>query len=248
MTSKEVSELTGVSVRTLQHYDKIGLLSPERNPENDYRIYSDADLNLLQQILLFRACGFPLEQIKRLISSPDFDHAKAFDLQEKYLLHESGRIQTMLKTLRKSRLAMKGEIAMNQKEKFEGFDFTQNPYEEEARALWGDEAVENSSRHLNSLSKDEQEKLSDSFTQILCRLAEFRSEDPASPKAQQAVGEYYRYLNGNFGHHYTPEAFAGLGQMYIADERFTKNIDRHGEGLSAFLAKAMTVYAESIKS
>ena len=89
MNTNEVANLTGVSVRTLHHYDKIGLLCPSRNPENDYREYNEKDLDRLQQILFFKECGFSLAKIQTLLGSPSFDREKAFALQKKYLLHDA---------------------------------------------------------------------------------------------------------------------------------------------------------------
>lgn len=133
MLAHEVAGLSGVSVRTLHHYDSIGLLRPSRRTENGYRDYSDHDLDRLQQILLFRACGFPLEQIRTLLGSPSFDREQAFLLQRKILTHEKERINAMLCTLEKSMRSMKGELEMSSTEKFGGFDFSKNPYEDETR-------------------------------------------------------------------------------------------------------------------
>lgn len=247
MNSNTISEITGVSVRTLHHYDAIGLLCPVRNCENGYREYTDEDIDKLQQILFFKECGFSLQKIKELLNRPDFDRAEAFALQKKYLLHEKKRIDTMLKTLEASLGNMKGEISMSQKDKFNGFDFTKNPYEEEARQLWGDAAVDKSKYHINSLSDKEKSSLANDMDSLFSSLAKVREEQPNSKTAQEEIGKMYNYFNSNLGYHYTPEAFAGLGQMYVDDERFTKNIDKYGDGLSKFLAEAMKIYAQNLK-
>jgi DNA-binding transcriptional MerR regulator len=242
MNVSEVAELTGVSVRTLHHYDQIGLLCPKRNPENGYREYSDGELDLLQQILFFRECGFSLASIQTLLASPTYDRDQVFALQRNYLLREKRRIDAMLGTLEKTMKASKGELTMTPEEKFAGFDFTDNPYEEEARRLWGDEKVDQSNRKIAALTADGRKAITKEMHDLFTELAALRHEAPDSAKAQAAMEEMYRYFNRSFAA-YTPEAFAGLGQMYIADERFTKNIDRYGEGLSRFLAEAMAVYA-----
>ena len=240
MTIHEVSELTGVSVRTLHHYDAFSLLSPQRNRENGYREYDDGDLDQLQQILLFKECGFPLAKIKELLSRPDFDRKKAFALQKSYLLHERKRINTMLKTLEKSIKHMEGDLTMSQKDKFIGFDLTNNPYEEEARHRWGDEAV----AHIASLSQEAKGAIATGMDDLFSELATLVHESPDSPAVQAAMKNMYEYFNSNFGFQYSLEAFAGLGELYVADQRFTKNIDRFANGLSAFLSKAMRCYAE----
>lgn len=243
INTNEVATLTGISVRTLHHYDKMQLISPERNSENGYREYSDADLDKLQQVLLFKECGFTLVQIKKLLDNPNFNRPEAFELQKKYLLYEKERIVTMISTLNKSIKNMKGEITMSKKDKFSGFDFTNNPYEEEARGLWGDETIDKSKQHIASLSKEEQNDISKGMDGLFTSLAEIRMLPPESETVQQAMHKMYQHFNNNFGNQYTLEAFEGLGQMYVTDERFTANIDEYGNGLSTFLAEAMKVYA-----
>ncbi len=247
MNTNEVADLTGVSVRTLHHYDKIGLLCPNRNPDNGYRDYSEKDLDLLQQILFFKECGFSLAEIKKLLGSPAFDQEKAFALQKKYLLHEKKRIDAMLDTLDKTMKSWKGERSMTQKEKFRGFDMNHNPYEEEARRLWGDNAVEQSKERLESMSVEEKDEAAKGMDELFIELAAIRKKTPDSEAVQKTINKMYEYFNNNFGYHYSLEAFAGLGQMYVTDDRFTRNIDQYGEGLSAFLAQAMGIYAEKQK-
>ncbi len=245
MNPNEVAALTGVSVRTLHHYDQLGLLRPVRNPDNGYREYTDTDLDLLQQILFFRECGFSLRRIRELLESSGYDRDKAYALQKQYLLSEMRRINAMLHTLEQTIKASKGELIMTTKDKFTGFDFSKNPYEAEARRLWGDSAVDRSSEAFASKTADEKHQLERNMNTLFERLASVRNEAPDSETAQEQIDKMYRFFNKHFGVHYTLEAFAGLGQMYVNDPRFTKNIDHFGEGLSAFLAKAMAVYAKT---
>ncbi len=246
MNIKELARVSGVSVRTLHLYDRDGLLRPGRDPNNSYRVYTDRDADRLQQILLFRACGFPLKVIRELLDSPGFDREQAFILQQEALKFEKSRIEGMLNTLEKSMNALKGKESMSDTEKFEGFDFSTNPYEEEARARWGSEAVDKSRQKLASLGEEGGQRIGETMNALFARLAALRKGDPASEDAQAAVAELYGFFNNNFGVHYGPEAFAGLGRMYVEDERFAKNIDRFGEGLSAFLKEAMARYAEKL--
>lgn len=246
MNINQVAKISGVSVRTLHHYDNISLLSPERNRDNAYREYSTADMDRLQQILFFKECGFKLDQIQKLLGSLSFDRGKALELQKKYLLHEKSRIDKMLKTLENTQRALKGEINMTNKDKFEGFDFSHNPYEEEARNLWGDEAVTKSKVKLDSYSEAEKSDVAGQMDGLFRELAALRHEAPSSKSAQEATARLYCYFNDNFGSQYTPEVFASLGRMYVEDGRFTKNIDKFGSGLAAFLKEAMEIYAESL--
>jgi DNA-binding transcriptional MerR regulator len=248
MNTREAAGITGISVRTLHHYDKIGLLCPDRNPDNDYRNYSDEDLDLLQQILFFKECGFSLTEIKRFLANPNFDREKAFVLQKDCLLQEQKRINAMLKTLDKTLKSWKGDKTMTQSEKFYGFGKNHNPYEEEARRLWGNETVDQSNEKMDSMTEEEQNQVFVNMDQMFRELAKLCRKAPESEVVQNAINSMYRFFNENFGVTYTLEAFAGLGQLYISDSRFTQNIDQYAEGLSAFLRKAMGYYADSQKN
>lgn len=243
MKVKEVADLVGISVRTLHHYDAIGLLTPEETTESGYRLYSDRNLERLQQILFFKALDVPLKRIKEILEDPAFDPDEALVQHRKLLLEKRRRIDRMLETLEKTLRHAKGEITMTNEEKFAGFDFSRNPYEAEARERWGDEAVDASNAKLGKLTKAEQEAFGEEMNALYRRLGELRQLDPASAEAQEAIGEWFRMLN-RMGT-YSLEAFKGLGRMYVDDARFTKNIDRFGEGLAAFMRDAMAAYAEA---
>ncbi|WP_028608499.1 MerR family transcriptional regulator [Paenibacillus harenae] len=242
MKVKEVADLVGISVRTLHHYDEIGLLKPEELTESGYRVYSDESLELLQQILFFRELGFPLKKIKEIVSSPSFNNEEALELQRRMLLDKRRQLDRMIETLELTIRHAKGEIKMTNQQKFEGFDFSSNPYEQEARDRWGDEAVDQSNAKIGKMTKQEQQELADGMNAIYRKLASLRHESPESSESQAAIKEWYDYLN-KMGS-YTLEAFRGLGQMYVDDARFTKNIDQFGEGLAAFMRDAMAVYAD----
>lgn len=242
---KEVSDLSGVSVRALHHYDSIGLLKPDQTTEAGYRLYTKRDLERLQQILFFRELGFPLKQIKQILDSPTFDRIEALELQHKMLIAKRNQLDTMILTIAKTIKNANGELQMTEHEKFAGFDFSHNPYEQEARQRWGDEAVDQSKAALDKMSQEDLEQLQATINSIYQRLADLRQSSPASPEAQAAIKEWHDFLNNNFGHHYTLEAFKGLGQMYVDDERFTKNIDQFGEGLAQFMRDAMEIFADS---
>lgn len=242
MNVKQVSQIAGVSVRTLHHFDAIGLLRPTRDPENGYRLYSDTDLDRLQQVLFFKECGFSLDKIKEILDRPGFDSQKAFDLQRKYLLHQRQRIDTMLATLEKSVSSLKGEIEMSNKEKFTGLE---NPYEDEARRLWGDEVVDKSNAHLEAMPEEERSALPVRMGEIYSALAALMDERPDSKTVQDEIGNLYDFFYQISGMRYSMEAFANVGRMYVDDERFTKTIDAFGPGLSEFLAVAMQCYADN---
>jgi len=235
----ELAQLAGVSVRTLHHYDALGLLSPQEQTSSGYRLYSQQDLDSLQDILLFRELGFPLAEINRIIHEPGFDRLTALQTQRELMQRNQAHLEAVLITLETTIRHMKGEITMSDKEKF---DFNHNPYEQEARDRWGDKAVDDSNRRLKSKTPQEMNTLQQDIASSFTRLAAIRHADPRSPEAQKAIGEWFRTLN-TMGS-YSKEAFAGLGRMYVEDGRFTKNIDAYGEGLATFLCAAMQGYAE----
>lgn len=236
---KEVAQLVGISVRTLHYYDEIDLLTPEATSPTGYRLYSERNLERLQQILFFRNVGFSLKEIKVMLDNPNFDQLEALQLHRRILLDKRDNIDTLIKTVDKTIQHMKGEVTMTDKEKFQGFDFSYNPYEEEAREQWGDKAVDESNAKIAGMKERDKEMVSNIFR----KLSDIRKEDPKSDLAQKAIKEWFDCLNQNFGT-YSYEAFKGLGQMYVADERFTKNIDQFGEGLANFMRDAMKEYAD----
>jgi DNA-binding transcriptional MerR regulator len=245
MMVKEVADLVGISVRTLHYYDEIGLLKPEETTESGYRVYSEGNLETLQQILFFKELGFPLKKIKEIISSPSFDRQKALEVQHSMLLERRKRLDKMIKTIEKTIKDSKGEIMMSIKEKFEGFDFNHNPYEKEARRLWGDSAVDESNARMAKLSKSEKKEFAEKFSAILRKLADLRHLPADSKEAQEAIEEWYMFLN-EMGD-YSLEVFKGLGQLYVDDVRFTENIDKFGKGLAKFMRDAMAIYADNNK-
>lgn len=159
------------------------------------------------------------------------------------LLEKRSRLDQMISTIDKTIKHTKGEREMTNKERFEGFSFDQNPYEEEARERWGDEAVDQSNAKLGKMSPEQQEAMGQEMNKIYKRLANVRHGSPDSEEAQAAIAAWYTFLNNNFSS-YSLAAFKGLGEMYVADERFTKNIDQFGHGLAQFMKEAMAVFAD----
>lgn len=242
MKIKELAELSGVSVRTLHHYDAIGLLTPETDAVNGYRNYSDEDISRLQQILFFRQLNFKLGQIKDILDSPYYIKREALQMQKAIILKEHARLESIVKLIDKAIKEEKGEIIMTNEEKFEGLDFSQNHYEDEAREKWGSQAVDESKQKLKKMgTKDAEQK----FNSIYTELSKVRHMEVDSKEAQALIHEWYEYLN-EIGE-YTPKMFKELGDMYTEDERFKQNIDKFGEGLAEFMQQAMTVYYENHK-
>jgi DNA-binding transcriptional MerR regulator len=189
---KKVADLVGISVRTLHHYDEIGLLTPAQVTDAGYRLYSDTNLEMLQQILFFREIGLPIKRISEIINDPSFDRQEALEMHQKMLLDKRARLDKMIVTIDKTIRYTKGEIRMSNKEKFEGFDFSHNPYEQEARERWGDEAVDKANASIGSMSKEEQAVMSEEMVKIFVKIAAVRYSASDSEEAQAAIGEWYQ--------------------------------------------------------
>lgn len=244
MKVKEVAELVGVSIRTLHHYDQIGLLTPKEITDSGYRLYSEENLETLQQILFFKELGFTLKEIKKIINSPSFNRQEALILQRKMLIEKRKKVDKMIETIDKTIKHMAGEIQMTNEERFEGINVGFNQFEEEARRRWGNQSIDEINAKLKGMSKDEQNDLSDRWDMIFNKLACLCDQSPESQEVQATIKQWYDFLNENFSK-YSLDAFYGLGQLYINDERFTKNIDQYGEGLAKLMSEAMEVFTNN---
>lgn len=233
-TVHEVSELTGVSVRALHHYDAVGLLKPTAVTEAGYRLYDDAAIARLQSILLFRELEFPLKSIKAILDSPEFD-ARAAMLEQIKLL-ELRREQIDRLILLAHETIETGEINMD----FSAFDKSEfERYAAEAKQKWGGTA-----QYAEYDKKPQGEKLAaaDALMAKFAEIGALRALSPDSAEAQSAVRELQSFITEHF-YTCTDEVLTGLGLMYTADERFKSNIDSAGgSGTAEFIGKAIEIY------
>ncbi|OOV79033.1 MerR family transcriptional regulator [Mammaliicoccus fleurettii] len=247
MSVKELANLVGISVRTLHHYDEISLLNPSKISEAGYRLYSEANLDRLQQILFFKELDFPLKKIKQILDDPSFNKQEALQLHKKMLMDKRNHIDQMIQTINQTTKHFKGEINMTNEEKFKGFDFNKNEYEQEAREKWGGKTVDKANEKLSNMPKQERFEKENEMNNIFRSLASVNNEEksPASEETQQLIQDWYDFLNDNINYEYSLEVFKGLGELYIADERFTKNINQFGEGLAQYMHEAINIYVEN---
>ena len=237
-TVKEVSKITGVSVRTLHHYDAIGLLKPTKVTEAGYRLYDDTALSRLQTILLFRELQFPLREIKAILDSPDFDASDALEQQIKLLELQHKRLGKLISFAR--RIRDKGVTTMN----FEVFDTTEiEQYKAEAKTKWGGtKAYQQYEEKAAGRSDFENKEIADHFMALFAELGSLRHLSPAAKGVQEKVAALQEFITENY-YECTDEILSGLGQMYVADERFKKNIDKAGgEGAAEFVSQAISEY------
>ncbi len=237
-TVKEVSKLTGVSVRTLHYYDAIGLLKPTKVTETGYRLYDDTALHRLQNILLFRELQFPLKEIKVILDSPDFDPEEAISQQIGLLELQYKRIGELISFARE--IQSKGVNVM----RFEVFDESEiKRYRAEAKAKWGgSKAYQEFEQKALSQSDRQYEKIANEIMSIFVDFGMLRHVQPDNEAAQRKVAALKAYISDNF-YECTNEILSGLGEMYVGDERFKKNIDQAGgEGTAEFVRQAISAY------
>jgi DNA-binding transcriptional MerR regulator len=248
---KKVSDIAGVSVRTLHHYDHIDLLKPARVDETGYRQYSGADLVRLQEILFFKELGFGLSEIKEILNQPGYDRRDALLTHKQILREKNRRITRLIRTVDKTLDSMNGGSVMSNDEMFGAFDKEAiEEYKEEARERWGGtEAYKVSERRTAKYTKTDWERINNESREIHQRLAEIMEagETPSDSEAQEQVGRWFKHIDKYF-YPCTPEIFKGLGEMYVSDPRFTKVYEDLSPGLAEFMKNAMTKYAESMSN
>lgn len=243
MTVHEVSKLAGVSIRTLQYYDKIGLLHPTGYTDAGYRLYDDTELERLQHILLFRELEFPLKDIRAILDSPDFDRGRALEQQIELLKLKKEHLDNLIN------FALGIKLLGVKHMDFTVFDRSKlDKYSKQAKEQWGNtpEYKEFAERSKN-WSDEEDKLLADRFMLLLKEAGEIRHTDPASSEAQDIVKRIQNFITENM---YTcsDKILRGLGKMYSGGGDFTKNIDAYGgEGTGEFLDRAIQIYCDRAK-
>ena len=243
LTVHEVSELTGVTVRALQHYDNVGLLKPTCRTEAGYRLYDEEALEKLQQILLFRELEFPLKDIKRIVEAPNFDRAQALEQQIELLELKQEHLQNLIthaRNLQAKSYGTERAITMD----FKAFDTsTIEEYAEQAKATWGNtpEYQEFEARDKGR-TPDERQRFGAEMMELFVEFASLKDKGIQAPEAQAQVKKLQDYISEHF-YKCSDEVLAGLGKMYAAGGEFTANIDEAaGAGTAVFAAQAIAEY------
>lgn len=236
----EMARRAGVSVRTLRHYDAIGLLAPSRITQAGYRLYDQAALARLEQILYFRELGFTLEEVKAMMRSPDYDAREAMQRQKKLLEMQRLRIDAMISRLDEAIMGMgspRPEVFdMSEIEKMK------RQYADEAKARWGSTAAyQESEKRTAQYGKADWQEIQSGMEQMFAQFAAVRDLEPQDARVQTLVKDWQQYITDHM-YTCTDEILAGLGQMYVCDERFKANIDRCGEGTAACMSRAIAHY------
>ena len=249
---RELSELAGVSARTLRYYDEIGLLKPLYTNEAGYRYYGENQVMLLQQILFYRKRGFELKQIRKILYQTDFDILAA--LEEHLLELENQKRQTdaLIKMVKQTISSMKGEYVMSDQEKFQAFkeemiEKNEEKYGWEIRQKYGDQPIDASNQKIMDMSQEQWDKFQKLEATVLEKLEScvengFSRESEA---ARELVTLHKEWLCMSWKQ-YSVQAHKGVACMYISDERFTAYYDRKVKGCASFLQQAVEYWADKI--
>jgi len=235
----KLAKMAGVSTRTLRYYDEIGLLSPIRI-SNGYRIYRSEEVNKLQQILFYRELDVPLNEIKKIMSFEGFDNIMSLKNHLNALTAKRNQLNMLISNVEKSITALKGEVKMSDKEKFNGFiqnsiNENEQKYGEEIRKQYGDKMIDASNKKFKNITKkeyDDLEELSNQVNETL-KLA-FEEGDIKSDLAKNAYELHKKWLC-YYWDSYNKEAHIGVANMYVDDPRFAKYYDKVAVGCSTFL-------------
>ncbi|MDO4542892.1 MAG: MerR family transcriptional regulator [Bacillota bacterium] len=239
-TVKEVSRLTGVSVRTLHYYHEIGLVNPKHTAANGYRYYGTQELERLQEVLFFRELDFSLKEIKNIMDTPGYDRQRALTNHISLLKMKKQRLTALINLAEQ---ALEGEKNME----FKAFDdkeikAAKEQYKAEARERWGQspEYAESQEKEKN-YTEAQWQAIHKEMDEIMTGFAQNSAADPGDPKLQELVRRWQEHLT-KYYYKATNEILGCLGQMYVADERFAANIDKYGEGTAKILSQAIAIY------
>ncbi len=239
-TVKQLSKLAGITVRTLHHYDQIGLLKPTTVGGNGYRYYGDEALYRLQQILFYRFLDMPLDEIKRIMARRDFDVVGALESHRKSLESEIRRMRCLMSTIDETMKHLKGKVEMSPQRLFEGFsEEEQQKYAEEAAQRWEAKTVQASNRRWKAYSAEEKQRILDEGNAIFTDLAAARTKGPGSKEVQGIVARWHTHME----HFWSPSEnqLLGLADLYNEDPRFRANYEKFAPGLAEFMREAVKV-------
>jgi DNA-binding transcriptional MerR regulator len=246
MNVGEVAALAGVTVRTLHHYDRIGLLSPSERTPAGYRRYTPSDLDRLHQVLVYRELGFPLEEIATLLDDPTADPLAHLRRQLALLRDRLDRTRAMVAAVEKEMEAHTMGISLTPEERFEVFgEHDPSQYDAEVEQRWGEtDAYRESRRRTSSYTKEDWLRIKAEGADVERRFAEaLRSGVAADSEQAMDVAEEHRQHISRWFYDCPPEMHAGLGRMYVEDERFTAHYEQIAPGLAQYVSTAVQANA-----
>lgn len=246
---KEMAKMAGISTRTLRYYDEIKLLKPAKVSISGYRIYTSREVNILQQILLYKELGFELGEIKRIIYTPNFNYQDALKTHLKNLLDKRNKLGRLIINVKNSLNALEGGLTMKDEEKFIGLKeelISENEtlYGKEIRHNYGDKVVDEANMKLLKMSKEDYETSQKLASEILLGLKiALETNDPKSDEAQKVALLHQKWLK-YYWPNYSKEAHLNLVDMYVSDERFSSYYDKAGKGATILLKDAVNYFLQ----
>jgi DNA-binding transcriptional MerR regulator len=238
---RQLAGLAGVSVRTLHYYDQIGLLKPTGRNPSGYRQYGEDAIVPLQQVMFFRELGFSLDEIKDIMSRPDFSVLEALESHRTLLTRKAERLAELLLTVERTIRQLKEGADMQISDYYQGFsDEKVQEYREEVRRRWGEDTLRDSEGRVAQMGKARFTALQAEGGTIFQCIADNMSLGFDSPEVQEQVARWRQWLE-HFST-YSDEAVVGLGRMYSEDPRFAAYFKRFGDDLPSFLTKAIEHY------
>lgn len=251
-TINKIAQTAGVTLRTLRYYDRIGLLVPSGRTEARYRLYSDEDLERLQQILFFRELDFPLEKIGQLLRDPAYDRKEALKMQIRFLEKRAERYLKLTELAKETLQNLEGGIKMDNKEMFKAFDYDkmmeeQKQYEDEVKERWGaTDAYKISTERASKYTREDWERINAENEAILKEMIEcFTKGVPYDDSRMMEVCDRARSQMNKYFYPCSLEMYSCLGNMYVTDERFTAYYDKFAPGLAAYYNEAIQHYCIS---
>jgi DNA-binding transcriptional MerR regulator len=242
-TIGDVAELAGVSIRTLRHYDEIGLLVPSGRTDAGYRLYDGDELERLQEILVWRQLGFPLAEIQRMLDAPDHDRISAIRRQRALAQRERARLAAVIQALDAALAAHENGTDPEETTMFEGFDH--ECYEAEARDRWGHtDAFAESTRRAAQYDESDWRTIRAEGDEIISAFARLLKDGvPATGEEARAAAERHRQHISQWFYPCSPDMHRALGEMYLADERFTRTYEQVATGLARYVRDAISASA-----
>ena len=246
-TVKQLAKLANISVRTLHYYDEIDLLKPSVVRENGYRYYGNQELVKLQQILFFKELEFPLAEIKKMLTAPNYSSLEALNDQQHLLEMKKVRIDGLINTIKKTINNLKGGEKMNNDDLFDSFDEQEiEKYKKEAQQKWGHtDAYKQSVQRTKGWTKTDYKRVKAEGEALARQIANAMDKGLKDPEVQALVTKHYNAIAQFYDLPY--EMYRNLGKMYVQDQRFTAYYERFRPGLAQFLCDAIAYYCDTQK-
>lgn len=243
-TVKQLANLAGISARTLHYYDQIGLLKPDSIRFNGYREYDEKSVLKLQQILFYRELGFSLDEIKTIVTRPDFNAVAALESHRKSLQGRAERLERLIRTVDDTISHLEGQKDMSSKQLFEAFsDEQQGEYARQAEHMYDPEIVRASNSKWKAYTAEQKQRVMDEGNRVYVDMVAAMPRGAAAPEVQAIVERWRRHIE----YFWTPnlDQLLGLAEVYNADPRFKANFDKVDPRLAAFMKEAVKIYVES---